>query len=157
MAFEVTTHSKVITPSITVDTAAYAANDCIGGKITLTGAVRKKGGSVSLHSIRVRDSSNTKPALFIVLFNSNPTAATLTDNAAAVFSTDETKVTQVITVYPTDYVSVGGVSIASFPLGSLIVQEAGASTSLYMAVISVGVTDFVAATDLGIKVGLVQD
>lgn len=32
-----------ITPAITVDTAVYAAGDCVGGKITLASAVRAAG------------------------------------------------------------------------------------------------------------------
>ncbi|MFZ3131196.1 MAG: hypothetical protein WA125_08885, partial [Desulfosporosinus sp.] len=30
--------SKIISPTITVDTAAYAAGECVGGKLTLTSA-----------------------------------------------------------------------------------------------------------------------
>jgi len=153
----VRTHSKIISPSITVDTAAYAAGENIGGKLTLTGIVRIFGGTGALQSLYVRDTSNTKPALIFTIFNSNPTAATLTDNAAAVWSTDVTKIVAQAVVFATDYVSAGGVSIANIPLGGLIIEEIGVSKNMYMAITSVGVTDFVAATDLAVKIGVVQD
>ena len=64
----------------------------VGKKITLTDAMRVTGGSGVLQSITVIDVSATKPALELLIFNADPTAATLTDQAAVALSTDISKV-----------------------------------------------------------------
>lgn len=152
---QATSSSKLISPPITVDTAAYTIGDCIGGKLTLTDAVRVSGGSGVLQTITIVDSSNIKPALEIIIFNSNPNAATLTDGSAIAFSTDVSKVIQRIPVYTSDYTTVGGVAIATITPG-MIVQAVG-SANLYAALNAVAAHDFVAATDLQVKFGLLQD
>lgn len=152
---QATSSSKLISPTITVDTAAYTIGDCIGGKLTLTDAVRVSGGSGVLQTITIVDSSNIKPALEIIIFSANPTAATLTDGSAIAFSTDVSKVIQRIPVYTSDYTTVGSVAIATITPG-MIVQAVG-SANLYAALNAVAAHDFVAATDLQVKFGLLQD
>jgi hypothetical protein len=150
-----TPQSKIVSPTITVSTSVYEAGDCVGGKLTLTDAVRASGGSGVLQTITIVDSSNINPALEIIIFNSNPTAATLTDGSAIAFSTDVSKVIQRIPVYASDYTTVGGVAIATITPG-MIVQAVG-SANLYAALNAVAAHDFVAATDLQVKFGFLQD
>ncbi len=152
---QATSSSKLISPTITVDTSAYTIGDCIGGKLTLTDAVRVSGGSGVLQTITIVDSSNIKPALEIIIFNSNPTAATLTDGSAIAFSTDVSKVIQRIPVYASDYTTVGGVAIATITPG-MIVQAVG-SANLYAALNAVAAHDFLATGDLQVKFGFLQD
>ena len=158
MAFEVTTHSKKISPSIVFDTAAYSVGDCMGGKITLTNAVRKPGGRAIINDIMVINNDGTKPTFNVVIFSQNPTAATLTDNAAIVYSTDINNIHAVIPIYAVDYLGAATAKFANVPLGNIIVQEtSGTSTSLYAAIVATAVNDLTLATDLAIKIGVTQD
>lgn len=139
----------VVTPTITVDTAVYAAGDSIGGKIVLPNAVRVSGGTSLLYHIHIFDRSNQKPTGNILLFNADPAAATITDNAAFVYSTDDFKQVARIPVAAGDYVTIN--SKASADLANLGRQvKAVTGTSLWAVFVTDGAPDFVAATDLQI-------
>lgn len=146
---------KIVTPTITVSTSVYEAGDCVGGKITLTDAMRVTGGSGVLQSITVIDVSATKPALELLIFNADPTAATLTDQAAVALSTDISKVIHRIPIYTSDYTTVASVSIADITVNKVV--EAVGSDNLYAAIVATGAHEFVAATDLKMSFGFLQD
>jgi hypothetical protein len=148
-----TPQSKIVSPTITVATTPYAAGDCVGGKLTLTDAVRVSEGTGVLQSISVIDSSNIKPALEIVIFNADPSAATLTDNAEIAFSTDVSKISHRISIYSNNYTTVGGVAIASVNPG-MVVQAVG-SANLYACIMAVAAHEFVAVSDLQVKFGFI--
>lgn len=140
---------KTVTPAMTVSTDPYADDDCIGGKLTLTDAMRISGGSGTLKRIIVTDSADLKATLDIIIFNANPTAATLTDQSAVDLSTDISKVISHINIDTTKYTSFAGVAIADVDVDRGV--EAVGSANLYAAVVATGAHDYVAATDLGIK------
>lgn len=135
-----------VTPSITVDTAAYAPGDTVGGIITLANAVRVSGGTSLLHNIHLFDRSNQKPTGQLLIFNASPAAATTTDNAAFVYSTDDLKQVARIPVVAGDWVSVNTKASASLiGLGRMV--KAATGTSLFLVFVTDGSPDFVAGTD----------
>jgi hypothetical protein len=149
--------SVIIVPPITVNTSPYALGNSIGGKITLTNVARNVGKGGVLQSITVIDRSGTQqPALQIILFDSDPTSATITDKSAFVFSTDITKVIAQIPILASDYTLIGNNFIVNKNLESIVLQTNG-SANLYMAIIAQGATDFVASTDLIVKFGILRD
>jgi hypothetical protein len=150
-----TPQSKIVSPTITVATSVYEADDCVGGKLTLTDAVRVSGGSGVLQNITVLDASATKPAFEILIFNADPTAATLTDQAAIALSTDVAKVIHRIPVYTSDYTTVAGVSIADVNVGK-VVQAVG-SDNLYACIAATAAHDFAATSDIKMHFGFLQD
>ena len=77
--------SRIITASPVVSTTAYAANDVVGGVVSLGPVVIP----TKLQSVTVIDRSAQAAALEIVLFEKLPTASTLTDNAAPVLAAAE--------------------------------------------------------------------
>jgi len=149
-------NTVVITPTITVDTAAYAAGDSIGGKITLTDAMRVSGGTGVLSGITLIDRANQKPALEIFLFDSNPAAATITDQAAFVFSTDDLKVIAKIVVAAADWTTINSKATAELANLNRVVKASG-SANLYAAIVAGGAPDFVASTDLQLMFKFFQD
>jgi hypothetical protein len=139
----------VLTPTWTVDTAVYAAGDSIGGKITLTSAVRVSGGTSLLYHIHIMDRSNQKPTGNILIFNADPSAATITDNAAFVYSTDDFKEVARIPVTAGDYVTINSKASADLPnLGRQVKPASG--LNLYAVFVTDGAPDFVATTDFQI-------
>ena len=149
-------NTVVITPTITVDTAAYAAGDSIGGKITLSNAMRESGGTGVLSGLMLIDRSNQKPALEIFLFDSDPSAATITDNAAFVFSTDDLKVIAKIVVASTDWTTINSTATAELANLNRMVKASG-SRNLFAAIVATGAPDFVASTDLQIRFKFFND
>lgn len=143
----------VITPAITVSTTpAYTAGDSIGGKITLANAVRVSGGISLLQSIMVLDRANQKPAGTILIYNADPSAATLTDNAALVNSTDDLKIIAQIPIYSVDYVTVNSKAYAMLRnLGAEV--KAASGTTLYASFCTTSTPTFAATSDLQIAFG----
>lgn len=149
-------NTVVITPTITVDTAIYAAGDSIGGKITLTDAMRVSDGSGVLSGLTLLDRSNQKPALEIFIFDSNPTNATITDQSAFAFSTDDLKVIAKIVVASTDWTTINSKATAELANLNRVVKASG-SANLYAAIVATGTPDFVAGTDLQLRFKFFQD
>lgn len=153
---EVGGNSVRITPTWTVDTAAYAAGDCVGTKIALANAVRVSGGSGVLTDVHITDRANQKPSGNILIFNADPSAATTTDNAAFIYSTDDYKQIARIAVTAADYTTIN--SKATAHIRGINTQVSAASgTSLYAVFVTDGAPDFVNTTDLQISFGILRD
>lgn len=155
---EVGGKSDIFNPDALVVTAgAYHANDVIGGLLTLSNAVRVSGGTALLQSLFVLDAANQKAAMEILVFNSNPSASTFTDNAAPVIHADDrAKIIRRISVLASDYVTIGGLAIADISPGSRVVKAAG-SRNLYMVITTPGTPTYVATSDLSVSVGMLED
>lgn len=158
---EVGGSSVQIAPTVTVDTSAYAAGDCIGGKLTLTNAMRVSGGTGILQSLFVLDVSGQKPALEILIFNADPTASTLTDQSGiSIHANDKPKIIRRLSIATSDYITVGPagnyIYIADLSPGSRMLQAVG-SANLYAVIVAVAAPDFVASTDLTVRFGIMRD
>lgn len=154
---EVGGKTAMITPTITVSTTpAYSAGDSIGGKITLTGALRVSGGTGVLQSLTLLGRSNQKFAGTLQIYNADPAAATLTDNAALVNSTDDLKIIANIPVAASDWVTINSKAFASLRnLGAVL--KAASGTSLYASFTLTTTPTFTATTDVQMIFGILQD
>lgn len=134
-----------LAPTVTAS-SAYTAGDCIGGKLTLAAAVAVSGGASLLHQIVLTDIANQKPEGTILIFNANPSAATLTDKTVAALSTDGPKVIASIPVVAADWQTVNGKAFADLSnLGRQL--KAASGTSLYAAFVTTSTPTFAATTD----------
>jgi hypothetical protein len=141
----------LITPTITINAIAYSAGDSIGGKIALNGASRANFGASILDSLMILDRANQKAVLEVLIFDSDPSAATLTNNAAFVFSTDDVKVLARIPVATADYITINGKAVAMLRnLGAIVKPVAG--STLYAAIITTGTPTY-AVGDVQIRFG----
>jgi hypothetical protein len=153
---EVGGSSITVTPSITVDTAVYAAGDTVGGIITIANAFRVSGKESILQSIHILDRSNQKPTGNLLFFNASPSAATTTDNAAFVYSTDDLKEVARVPIVSSDYVTINSKATANLSnLGRQVYATTG--TSLFVVFVTDGAPDFVASTDLQISYSFLRD
>jgi hypothetical protein len=142
---------------LTVSTSAYSAGNCVGGLITLTGALRTGGPLTGLlQSVFVADKSNQKAALDLLFFTSIP-AGTFTDHAAfpTLTQADALLVRRRVSIAASDYVTVGGSAFADISaIGKVI---SGAATTLYLAIATTGTPTYANAADLQVTVGILQD
>lgn len=143
-----------VAPTVST-TPAYSAGDNIGGKLTLANALRKSGNTAFIHSIQITDRSNQKPTGSIVIFKTDPTAATLTDNAATVFSTNDFDVIAIIPIVATDYTTINSKAYATLVPAKAVFATTG--TTLYAAFVVTSTPTFVATTDLQIVFSFIQD
>jgi hypothetical protein len=134
--------------------SAYSGGNAVGGKRTLTGALTSVGTGI-LESIIVLDRANQKAALDIFIFDADPTAATLADKTAFVFSTDDLKVIAHVSVAGSDYVTVNSKAIAHETSLGIALKASG--TTLWAAVVTSGTPTFAATTDVQVTFGILQD
>lgn len=140
----------------TTNASAYEAGDAVGGKVTITNAMRVSGGTGVLQSIQVIDKGNQKAALEILIFDSDPSAATITDDTAFAYSTDITKQIARVSIAASDYVTIDSKATASIGGLSRIVQASG-STNLYAAVVTTGTPTYTSTSDIIVTFGILQD
>ena len=128
--------------------SAYDAGDSVGGKITITNAVGDKGGFTTLKSIHVIDKGNQKAVLEILFFNSDPAAATITDDVAFVYSTDINKQIGRVSIAAADYVTLN--SLATANLGSInkVLAASSESNSLYAVIVTTGTPTYISTGDI---------
>lgn len=148
--------SAIVTPTITVATSAYDANDCVGGLITLTDAMRTEGGKGVLSSVYISTGS-IYPQLNVIIFDSAPTDTNPTDGTALVIhANDKPKKVTSFTVYASDYIKKGDDYDYDIPIMKQVEAITG-ETDLYATVQAVATPDFVAATDLIMKFKFLRD
>jgi len=141
-----------VTPTISAS-PDYSAGDAIGGKQTLTAAVLVSGGVCVLDSLIVVDKANQSPQFDVLIFDADPSASTITDNSAFVFSTDISKLIARIPVVTADWQSIDSTALAS--KGNLgITLQASGSTSLFAAIVARGAYNANSTGDLILKYGL---
>lgn len=153
----ITTVVKKTGAQIGADGAAYASGDVVGdqGAIVLA-AARFSGGSGIIHSVVVKDLTKQSSALDIVVFDSNPSNSTFTDNAACdIADGDIDKVIGVINVAASDYAAFNDNSVANVK-GINLPFIASGSANLYFVVVSRGTPTYV-ADELSIAFGILQD
>lgn len=134
-----TVKPQIVSPTVTVSiTPDYTAGDNLGGKLTLSGVSSRGGGPVLLDEVKLTDFDNQKPVLEITIFDADPAAATLTDNATQVLTApDAAKVVGKIAVASGDWATIGGVGIATVRnIGMLCVPVTG--NTLYAALQATG-------------------
>lgn len=153
---EVGGSSKTVTPTHTVDTAVYAAGDTVGTIIEIANAFRASGKESILQSIHILDRSNQKPTGNLLFFNASPAAATTTDNAAFVYSTDDQKEVARITIAASDYTTINSKAVANIRnIGAQVYATTG--TSLFLVFVTDGAPDFVAGTDFQVAYSFLRD
>jgi hypothetical protein len=142
-------------PAVTA--AAYSSGQCIGGLITLNGALRADGpGSGLLQSVAAIFNSAQSAEVDVVLFSANPSASTFNDHAtASLAAADAAKV--IFAGAMTLPISIGTpVLYQALNIAKDIVAAAGA-TMLYAALIARGALTPTATTDLTVTFGFLQD
>ena len=154
--------TKFVAASPTADTAIYASGDLIGGKLTFTNAVRSSVGSGYVVSVTITDLSAQASDLDLVLFKSDPTATTFTDQAALdIADADVPKVLGVVSFASSSryaWVDNGVKHTASLLIPVRAETSAGLpNTSLYGALVSRGTPTFSASGDLTVTLAISQD
>jgi hypothetical protein len=148
--------SEIVTPTITVATSAYEANDCVGGLITLTDAMRTEGGKGVLSSVYISTGA-IAPQLNVIIFDSEPEDTNPTDGTAlVVHANDKLKKVTSFTVYASDFIKKGDDYDVDLKLMTQVEAITG-EKDLYATVQAVATPDFVAATDLIMKFKFLRD
>lgn len=142
--------TRCVSATPTVDTSAYATGDLIGGKLTFSPAAGSSTkGTGYIVSANITDKADQSVDLELVLFRSNPTTTTFTDQAA--FDPSDADLANVVAVISLPAATTfftyndNGVHF----LGSLAIPFRG--ITLYGALVSRGTPTFSAASDVTVN------
>lgn len=154
--------TALITPTVTVTSgSAYASGNILGGKLTLTNAMRVSGGSGVWQGLFLQDAANQKPALDILLFDSDPSNGTYTDKTAFTYNaSDRPKCIRKFSVAASDWTTIQGgsaVAVADLAPGGKPVVASGSRNLYALLVLNGSTPTFAAATDLVVRFGFLQD
>jgi hypothetical protein len=140
----------------TISTSAYSAGFTVGAIQTLTNAVTKSGGTGILESLVLLDKSHQNQPMDILIFDVNPAAATTTDHATFVISTNDVNVIARVSVAASDYVQIAGGESIAVKSGLGIAVQASGSATLYAVAVTSGTPTY-SANALQWVWGILQD
>lgn len=151
----IVTHTKTVSVVPVVDTNIYAANDNVGGKLTFSDIVRAQVYSGEVRSVTVTDLGGDSANLNLILFKSDPTATTFTNNAAMDIA--DADLDKIICVIPltTHYVFADNGASTAVYVGCAF--ELSNSQTLYGALVATGTPTLDAADALTVKLTVRQD
>lgn len=138
---------------------AYNAGDVVGGKLTLTNAIRVAGKKGILESIHIVDTDAQSPDLTILFFTLDPTAASTADAAPFAYNNSTMRGAQIakVNITAADWEiidNVGSVNIG----GILTTLKAFSGTSLYAVIVAgTAAPTLTAVNSLRVTIGILQD
>ena len=145
--------------SLTVQAAVYAAADVVGGKLTLTNAVRSRSFGIGgvIESVVLRDLAAQTGDYDLVIFNADPSATTFTENGPIdVADADLGKVVGVVKLVASTHRTAFADSCV-YSVGGLNLSLAGAGSNLYAVLVARGTPTFAATTDVSLELFIRQD
>ncbi len=148
---------KITGAQVGVSSAAYATGDVLGDLSPIKiEPVRGVYGTGIIHSVIIQDLSAQSGAIDLVIFDSNPTATTFTDNSALdIADADLPKVIGTIRIAATDYVSFSDSVVATVRNIGLPVMSLS-NANLWIVPVSRDTKTYV-ADELSIVLGILQD
>jgi hypothetical protein len=141
----------------TVQAAAYAAGNVIGGLLTFASAARIAAGSGLVQSASCTFVSGVVPSLDLVLFNASPSGSTVTDKTAvAVATADLAKVIGVVHLTDTTLLGATTPSVVQGETQALPFKLTSGST-VYGALITRTAITLTSTSDATITLSVLQD
>lgn len=144
----------VVTVTPTLDTSAYASGDLLFDSTEAAAAARTTGGATLLESVTIIDKADQKVAFTLVFAN----AATDFGTANSAPNPDDTETATIVghvAIAATDYLDMGGASVACIRNLGLLMQTSG-TTSLWIAGVNSTGTPTYAASDLVFYLGFLR-
>lgn len=152
--------TRFVSTTPVTDTAIYAAGDLIGGKLTFFPTCRGPVNTGYITHVRVADKAATDVDLELVLWYSDPSATTFTDQAA--FDPADADLATMLAVIPLDGDnSAQWADNGTYSVNNLMIPiRCGAnvvSRTLYGALVSRGTPTYASSSDITITLGVLLD
>lgn len=141
--------SEQFNVTFVVDTSALADGDLASDVIEIPSVARVAGYVVNLKSIVIKDKADQKSALYVVFSNASTTFGSLNSAPSLSDANVANIVLGHVKIAATDYVDLGGASVATKVLDNpLPLKTASTTTSLWVALVSNGTPTYGAAGDV---------
>lgn len=142
-----------VTPTV-LNNDAYDAGDVVFDATAITNAVRAVGACALLQSLVVADKDDQKAQLRLVFLDSSATLGTA-DAAPSISDANTLKVLGTVEVAASDYVDLGGASVATIRGIGLLLEAAADSRDIYVAAFTSGTPTYTTG-GLQLRFGLLQ-
>lgn len=146
---------SVVTITCSLDTSAYADGDVLFDTQEIAGAVRANGDVAILQSIHVVDINDQKVSFDLVFFNANTSLGT--ENSVPDINDTEVLTTiGRVNIPASAYIDLGANAIATVNTVGMLLKAGAATTSLYVAGITLGAPTYT-ASGLQISFGFLRN
>lgn len=136
----------------TIDTAAYGSGDVLFAATEISNATLNTKGLARLSTLLILDAANQKSALDLIIFDRDPGSLGALNAALDISTAQLAFVVAYIPVAAADYVTLKAAANAvAIIKPQLVLPAKQGSKSFWIAGISRGTPDYVAATDLRVK------
>ena len=154
---DISTKSVTVCATPTIDTNIYAAGDAVGGLLTFSNALRPNAFSGVITGAYILDKDAEGANLDLIIFNANPSASTVTNNAALdLADADLSKAIEPISISSHTAFNSNDNGISGS--GSLTrTVQTSSSVTLYGALRAVATPTYTSASDLTVCIGVLQD
>ena len=147
-----TTRSVVVTPAVST-TPAYTAGDNVGGKLTIPVVGLTSEGTIAW--IVLTDKGKQNAAMQLIIFFTDPSNTTFTDNGAlTVHDLDLVKIGVVVAIAAADYVSLVDSSVAAKEVKLPFAVPSGGT--LYGALVTSLTPTYTSVSDLQLRLNITQ-
>lgn len=151
----VSTLSKLVTVTLSLDTSAYADGDVLADTQAVSSIFRKNDGTGIINSITVLDEDDQGYGFDLVFLDSNVSLGT--ENAApSITDSNARNILGWVRVSAADFIDIGGSRIATISGISLHAKAASGTSDMYVAAISRG-TGTYTASGIQLRIGLTCD
>ena len=148
---------NVVSLALSNSTVGYTANQCLGGKLTLTNCLRINNGVALLESINVCDLDKQNAPLTLVFFGSNPSGTYNDHSTFSLSAGDLSKVIGSCSIGASNYLQIGNDrSVATLPALGLELQGTGGNQNLYALLMTTGTPTYTTASSVSINFGLLD-
>lgn len=145
--------TRVLDVTLVTQASAYATGDVIGGKITLTGAMARVGGSGLLKSVQICSLADLTVDFDLILFSDDPTNTTFTENGAvAIATTDVAKILGVVGL--TSRKDLGTPVVVSLHNIDMALKSGANSRDLYACLVARGTHTPASTADIVLRFGI---
>lgn len=133
----VTTSSRIVDVTLSLDTSAYAAGDVLADTQVVSNALRIINGNGLLNSVVVLDEDNQNQPLDLVFLSANVSLGT-ENSAPAITDANARNILGIVRINSYDWIGLGGVGVATITGLTLGLQAASGTPDLYVAAITRG-------------------
>lgn len=131
----VTTSSRIVDVTLSLDTSAYAAGDVLADTQVVSNALRIINGNGLLNSVVVLDEDNQNQPLDLVFLSANVSLGT-ENSAPAITDANARNILGIVRINSYDWIGLGGVGVATITGLTLGLQAASGTSDLYVAAIT---------------------
>lgn len=151
---EVGSPADVVSVALSLDTSAYASGDLLADTQSFTG-VRVNGGRAALQSLTVIDEDDQGVAFTVYFLSANNTFGS-ENSAPSISDASARDILGWVDVTTADYKDLGGVKVACVKNIGLLLEAAGGSQLVYLAVVNGTGTPTFTASGVRLILGLVH-